>query len=154
MSTIITLIIVALILFFFEIFAPGGILGFMGVILMIGACASAYIDYGAMGASVTFIFCLIISIGMLVLELKIIPKTKFGQKFFHKGSNQAKSVERQAGDEIIGKEGETYTRLNPTGIVLIDGKQYEAFSQEGLLEKGASIRVVNQDAFRIIVEKV
>jgi membrane-bound ClpP family serine protease len=43
--------------------------------------------------------------------------------------------------------------MNPTGIVVIDGVQYEAASRTGLLGKGVSVRAVNIDNFRIIVEK-
>lgn len=154
MSLILTLIGIALVLFFFEILIPGGLLAILGVLLMFGACVVAYIEMGVMAAIITFLLSMIFALLMLILELKIIPKTRFGQRLFHKSSLQETSLKEQAGNEIIGKEGETRTRLNPTGMIVVEGVQYEAFSQSGLLDKGTPIKVVNQDSFRLIVDKV
>jgi membrane-bound ClpP family serine protease len=55
---------------------------------------------------------------------------------------------------IIGREGEALTTLAPTGFVLIGGKKYEAASQSGLMPKGAPVKVVGADNFRLIVSKL
>lgn len=49
-TLIITLIVVALLLFFLEIFAPGGILGFMGACSLIAAAVLAYDTLGIVGS--------------------------------------------------------------------------------------------------------
>ena len=64
MSLIITLMSVALILFFFEIIVPGGILAAIGGILMLIACVIAYTELGALSGLITFFIALGISIGM------------------------------------------------------------------------------------------
>lgn len=153
MTLIVTLIGIALVLFLFEIFVPGGILGILGIFCMFAACWVAYKEIGPVAATITFLVALVISLGMFILELKVISKTRFGQRFFHKTSLQESSLKPQAGDEVIGKVGETSTRMNPTGMVVIDGVRYEASSRTGLLDKGVSVKVVNVDNFRIIVEK-
>ena len=153
MTLIATLIGIALVLFLFEIFVPGGILGVMGILCMFAACWVAYTEIGPVGATITFLVALVISLGMFILELKVISKTRFGEGFFHRTSLQETSLKPQAGPEVIGKVGETSTRMNPTGMVLIDGVQYEASSRTGLLGKGVYVKVVNVDNFRMIVEK-
>ncbi len=153
-SIVITLIAVALLLFFFEIFVPGGFLAIVAVVVLLAACAVAYYELGPMAAVVTFVVSLLLSLLMFILELKILSKTRFGQRFFLKSSLKETSLKPQAGPEVIGKQGRAETRLNPTGMVEVDGVRYEAFSQSGLLEKGTSIEVVNQDSFRLIVGKV
>ena len=153
MTLIVTLIGIALVLFLFEIFVPGGILGILGILCMLAACWVAYKEIGSVAATITFLVALVISLGMFILELKVISKTRFGQSFFHKTSLQETSLKPQAGAEVIGKVGETSTRMNPTGMVVIDGVRYEASSRTGLLDKGVSVKAVNVDNFRIIVEK-
>lgn len=153
MSTIITLLLVALLLFFFEIVVPGGILALIGACLILAACVVAFNIYGAMAALVTFVGSLVVSLLLLYIEFKILPKTKYGKRLFLLRAQKATSLKPQAGEDIIGQSGETITTMAPTGTVLIDGEKYEAFSQSGLLEKGMPVVVVKQDSFRLIVEK-
>ena len=153
MNTIITLLSVALLLFFFEIVVPGGILAIMGACLVLAACVITFTDYGAMPALAVFVGSMVVSLLLLFLELKILPKTKYGKRLFLLREQKTSSLSPQAGQEIIGQRGETITTMAPTGMVLIDGEKYEAFSQSGLLEKGTPVAVVKQDPFRLIVEK-
>ncbi len=153
MNTIITLLSVALLLFFFEIVVPGGILAIMGACLVLAACVITFTNYGAMPALAVFVGSLVVSLLLLYLELKILPKTKYGKRLFLLREQKTSSLSPQAGHEIIGQCGETITTMAPTGMVLIDGEKYEAFSQSGLLEKGTPVAVVKQDSFRLIVEK-
>ena len=154
MSLIITLIIVALVLFFFEILIPGGILAIIGTLVLIGAAYAAFEKFGIMAAALTFFISLGIAVSMLVFELIILPKTPLGKKLFLKTRGKGVSLKPQATDEIIGKTGETLTTMAPSGKVLVEGKQYEASSQSGLLDKGTTIQVVNKDAFRLIVRRM
>ena len=45
------------------------------------------------------------------------------------------------------------TMLAPTGLVEITGKNYEAFCQSGLAQRGASLTVIGFDNFRVIVSE-
>ncbi|AWT60734.1 MAG: hypothetical protein DF168_01953 [Candidatus Moanabacter tarae] len=154
MSIVVTLIAVALLLFFFEIFVPGGFLAIAALLVLVAACSFAYTEIGSMAAVVTFTVSVVLSLLMFLLELKILSKSTFGQRFFLKSSLKETSNKVQAGQEIIGKQGRAQTRLNPTGMVEVDGIYYEAFSQSGLLEKGVTIEVISQDNFRLIVGKI
>lgn len=154
MSIVVTLIIVALLLFFFEIFVPGGFLAIAALLVLVTACSFAYTEIGPMAAVVTFTVSVVLSLLMFLLELKILSKSTFGQRFFLKSSLKETSTKAQAGQEVIGKQGRAQTRLNPTGMVEVDGIYYEAFSQNGLLEKGVTIEVISQDNFRLIVGKI
>jgi membrane protein implicated in regulation of membrane protease activity len=80
--------------------------------------------------------------------------TRFGKKLFVQstsGSTTQPPVAEPA--SIVGQTGETATTLSPTGYVLVSGKRYEAFSRDGLIPKGAPIRVTGLDSFRLIVTK-
>jgi len=153
MNTIVALILLALLLFFFEILIPGGILALMGCIVLAGACVVAYLDYGATGALFTVAVSTVLSIVMFWLEMKIISRTRFGQRLLLKGSIDAVSTQAQADEQIIGKSGESLTTMAPTGMIVIESKKYEAFSEDGLIAKGMPVQVVSQDNFRLIVRK-
>ncbi|HCR37609.1 MAG TPA: serine protease [Opitutae bacterium] len=153
MGLIITLILAGLILISFEVVVPGGILGTLGFISYAAACFFAYETYGPMTAILLFIGTLLLTALLLILEFKWLPKTKPGAKLFLKSTSGGSSKAHAQQDTIIGKLGKTSTTLAPSGMVEIDGKLYEAFSMDGLLEKNISIQVVKCDNFRLVVKK-
>jgi len=154
MSTIIGLIILGIILISFEIIVPGGILGVLGGICLIGACVLTFQQYGMLGALGIFIGSLILVTVTLIIELKYLPKTKLGSSMFLKKSVEDQSTHTLGQDELLGKSGEALTRLAPTGKITIEGKPFEGFSQDGLIHKGESVKVVGRENFRILVKKI
>jgi membrane-bound ClpP family serine protease len=48
----------------------------------------------------------------------------------------------------------TLTRLNPSGKIAVEGKSYEAYSQDGYIERDQAIAVVAQDNFKLIIKKL
>ena len=55
--------------------------------------------------------------------------------------------------ELIGKQGRSITRLNPLGVIEIEGKQYEAHAEINYIEKGKSVLVCSMDNFKINVRE-
>jgi membrane-bound ClpP family serine protease len=53
--------------------------------------------------------------------------------------------------EVVGKAAEAVTTLAPSGYVLVEGRRYEAFCRSGHAPKGAALRVIGIDNFRVIV---
>ena len=154
MSMILGLIAVALVLVFFEIILPGGVLGVLAALCVLVASWFGFESYGAIGALAVF-FGSVVAIGVLAfVEFKLLAKTSLGQKFFLKSSIEGHTREAVAEDSIIGKEGVTLTRLNPSGKVAIGGKSYEASSQDGYIERDQAIAVVAQDSFKLIIKKL
>ena len=154
MSIIIGLIILGLVFISFELIVPGGILGFLGGIAILAACVLAYMDYGMLGAMGILLTSIILVTITLIIELKFLPKTKIGSQMFLKKSVDDQSTHTLGSDSIIGKEGTTQTTLAPTGMIIVDGQSFEAFSRDGLIEKGAPVKVIDRDNFRIVVEKL
>lgn len=154
MNTIIGLILLGVVLVSFEVIMPGAILGILGASSFIGAIYLAYQDYGIFGGFVAFFSSIFLLAVALILEFKILPKTKFGKKMFLDTVVNAHSTEMQGSDAIIGKEGITITTLAPSGKIDIEGQEFEGFSQDGLINSGEKIKVVGRDNFRILVNKV
>ena len=154
MITIATLILATLVLVFFEIILPGGVLGVIAMICLIAATWLAAIEYGAIGGLGVFVFTIIASIVMIFYQFKLMAKTGLCKGFFLKSEVTGRSNEQQAEATVIGKEGKSLTRLNPSGKVAIDGQSYEAYSQDGYIESDQTISVISQDNFKLIIKKI
>ncbi|NBB79316.1 MAG: hypothetical protein GVY36_07720 [Verrucomicrobia bacterium] len=154
MTTIITLIAAALILVFFEVILPGGIMGLVAGICIVIATWLAGSEFGAGGAILTFLVS-VLAVGLLVyIEFKLLARTSLGNAFFLKSSVKGHSNQAQAEDSVVGQEGVALTRLNPSGKVAINGESYQAHSQDGYIEAETPIIVADQDNFKLIIKKL
>jgi membrane-bound serine protease (ClpP class) len=153
-SLIIGLLAAALVLVFFEVVLPGGILGILAALCIIAATWAAGVEYGAGGAVLTFAIAAVAVAVLVVIEFKFVAKSSLGKAFFLKSSVTGHSNKARAEASIVGQEGEALTRLNPSGKVAIGGQSYEAHSADGFIEVGTPIRVTGQDNFKLIIQKL
>jgi membrane-bound serine protease (ClpP class) len=144
----------AFVLVFFEVILPGGILGVLAALCVFVATWLGFEAYGVMGGIAVFFGALFSLAVLLFVEFKLLAKTTLGQKFFLKSAVEGHTREAVAEDSIVGREGIALTRLNPSGKVAVDGKNYEAYSQDGYLERDQAIAVVGQDNFKLIIRKL
>lgn len=167
MSLIAALIIIALVLFFFEIFIPGGILAVLGASLLLIASILTYAQYGWDPAVFVFVSSALLSIAFFFFEIKILPKLPIGrhlilgnppaQRPSAGGNSPALPPEgaKQSGSgPLVGQTGEALTRMVPTGQVRVGTLAVEAISLSGMLPQGTPVQVVQQDAFRVLVKRV
>ena len=123
-------------------------------VAMAGGCFLSFSRFGAGGGTIATFLALVLLGAALYAEFVLLPRTRFGKKLFVHATVHATSQAPLAPAEaVVGKSGVTLTTLAPSGYVLIEGKRYEAFSQSGLVAKGAVVSVVNLDNFRLIVSK-
>ncbi len=152
MSMIFILILVALVLVAFEVVLPGGVLGVIAALCVIAATILTHIDYGIWVAVAVFVGSGLLILALIVIEFKLLKNTSLGNAFFLK-----ESVTGHTGPttevSLIGKEGVTLIRLNPGGRVTIEGKTYEASSQDGYIDAKQAITVVAQNNFKLTVRK-
>lgn len=153
MITIIGFVLAALVLIFFEVVLPGGILGVLAAFCILVATWFGYVEYGLLGALTVFFGAIIASCALIFIEFKVLAKTGFGQNFFLRAAVEGHTKVEKTDADIVGKKGVTLTRMNPSGMVAIDGKPYEAFSQDGFLEKDEPVTIVSRDTFKLIVIK-
>jgi membrane-bound ClpP family serine protease len=153
MTWILLLFALALALFFLEVFIPGGILFLVGIVLMLVASVVAWTQYGGGAALIAFLVGLALAVGMLLLELYILPRTKFGRRLFLGDQIEGGSLQAAGAPELVGQEAETATSLSPSGRIVFDGRLHEAISRSGYLPKGTPVRILSVDAFHVVVEK-
>ena len=147
-------IVATLILTFLELLLPGGVLGVLAAISLLLATWFGFDGYGFFGSMIVFFGTLIALIVLTFVEFKLMAKTEFGRKFFLETTIDGRSNIAQAKDSIIGRRGIALTRLNPSGKVSIDDKNYEAYSQDGFIENGQEVAVVAQDNFKLTIKKL
>lgn len=149
------LVVAAFLLFFFEIFLPGGILAVIGMVLLGGASVVAGSAYGIGVAAVLLAASIVAAVLLFFLEVRLLQSGPFARFFLHQGSNQSVSNRPVADDDsIVGQQGEVVTRMAPSGKVRLAGRIYVAASESGMLEPGEPVQVVRFDAFKLIVRKL
>ena len=153
MSTIIVLFALGSIMIFFEIFLPGGVLGVAGGLAMMAGSVLAFMEYGTGGGIVAIAAGLGLLVCSLIIKFKFLPKTKLGRRLFLSKTDSGGSQPPIASEDVIGRECRAETTLAPSGVVLLDGKRYEAFSRSGYVDRGTPLIIKGMDNFRLIVSK-
>ena len=154
MTTILLLFVLGIVLLFLDLFVPGIILSAAGTLAFLAGTRQAFIDYGMVGGLEAFgVGAALLGI-MLYIEYGILPKTRFGKKFFLHAHVHGAS--QPASDMVVltGRECVALTPLVPTGQVEIDGRRYEALSIDGQADRGARLKVTGTQNFSLTVTKL
>ena len=152
MNAIIILFIVGALLMAAEVFLPGAIAGILGGLALLVGSIFSFREFGFAGGMIASIAAFVLVAVMLYLELVVLPKTAFGRKMVVQATVDATSQPPLASlESVLGHPAEALTTLSPSGYVLVAGQRYEAFCRSGHATKGAALRVVGLDNFRLIV---
>ena len=155
MTVIILLFSLAILLFAIEVIVPGGILGGIGGVLMLGGCVLAFSKYGTGGGLVAIGAALALTILVLWVEFRILPRTAVGKRAFL--TKEITAVSAAFGPEardLIGMPAEAVTMLSPTGYIMVGGRRHEAFCENGQVPAGTALKVTGADNFRLIVSVI
>jgi len=155
MTMVIILFVIGVALVAVEVVIPGGLLGILGGLALIGGVIAAFAEFGSMGGSLATVFALLIVAVTLYLEFVLLPKTRLARKFSMtetvSGRSQPELADR---DAVLNREAVAVTVLAPTGYVELDGRRYEAFCRSGFAKPGSRMRVVDIDVFRLVVTQI
>jgi membrane-bound ClpP family serine protease len=154
MNAVLLLFLAGIVLLAGEIVTPGIVLGLLGTGAMFTGSGLAFARFGAAGGGLAALAaCALLGL-TLYLELVWLPRTRFGKKLVVHSASDAVSQPPLADQKaVMGQAAEALTTLAPSGYVSIAGRRYEAFCQSGHAPKGAALRVVGLDNFRLIVTK-
>ena len=155
MTAIILLFLVGIVLLVCEVFAPGAVLGVFGGSAMLAGVVMAFFKFGITGGSIAALAAIVLLGAALYIEFSVLPRTKTIKRFVMGSTVHATSQPPLAAmAQVIDQIGEAVTTLAPSGYVTLNGRRYEAFSQSGHVAKGAKIKVVDLDNFRLIVTQI
>ena len=154
-----------------EVFViPGfGIFGIGGILLVVASIVLAGQDFvvpmnGKDWARVPYSLMPVVGaglglVGAVFFLQAAIEKSPFLSRFVL-DTNEREDTGLNEGDpeatanwgHLLGKEGTTVTRLNPSGKVKIDGSVYDVISTGLMLDKATQVEVVEAVANRIVVQ--
>ena len=155
MTTILLFFVLGIVLLVLDLFLPGVVLSLLGVFAILAGTASAFNQFGVGGGLLAFGSGAVLLTVALYIEYSVLPKTRWGKKFFlHAaidGTSQAPAAETAA---LTGREAVALTPLMPSGQIEIGGKRYEALSLDGHVAKGARLKVTGAQNFSLTVSKL
>jgi membrane-bound serine protease (ClpP class) len=147
------LIALGIIFFCIEIFVPGGVLGFIAGLLLLGGIImgfSAFPGYGGYIAVGVLVFLVL----AVVLWVRVFLRTGVGRKMTVSQSLAGASAADDNMNQLLGKEGTTLTTLRPGGFALIDGRKVDVVTEGEMLPKDTKIRVIRVEGNRVVVTKI
>ncbi|MEH6941205.1 NfeD family protein [Bacillus sp. JJ722] len=151
----IILFILGLALLIMELFVPGGIVGALGFVSVVGSLFIAGENNTHMAVSI--LIALVVSLSVSILMVKVFGKQmKFLRRMILTDSTSAESgyVSNVNRLDLIGREGVTLTPLRPSGIAYIDDERVDVVSEGSFVAKDMPVKVVKTEGSRIVVRQV
>jgi membrane-bound ClpP family serine protease len=139
-----------------EMFIPsGGLLGVMAALSIVAAIVLAFMSGPLAGLAMTITVTLLIPI-MLAAAVKYWPETPLGRLILLRRPQGADEVLPQTEayrtiNALVGKRGVAKSLMLPSGVVLVEGKTYDAVSNGLPIDSGQKIRVIGIDTQRLMV---
>lgn len=165
----ILIFIIGLVLVALELFViPGfGVAGISGIILVISGLTLSLlnnvvfnfesVETGAIGKA----FITVTGGITLSFALVIYLSSKIGTKGIFRNVALVKTLDNESGyvgvlmdaKELIGQQGVASTVLRLSGKVQVDGKTYDAVSEDGFIEKGTLVEIIRYETGQVYVVK-
>ena len=139
-----------------EMFVPsGGLLGILAALSIVGAIALAFMSGPIQGLVMTLFVTLLIPV-MLGVAVKFWPETPLGRLILLRRPQGADEVLPQTEayrtiNALIGKRGVAKSLMLPSGVVMVEGKTYDAVSNGLPIDPGQNVRVIAIDTQRLVV---
>ena len=148
--TIIILIAVGVFLVLLEVVIPGGVVGSLGALCLVGAIAYAFVQSAMLGISVavgSVIFFLI----AFWIWLKYLHKIPIAKDIFLHADGRDWHGTDPATQEFLGKTGIAQTTLRPSGFATIDEERVDVVTEGEMIAEGVAIKVIEVEGNRIVV---
>jgi membrane-bound ClpP family serine protease len=152
----------AILLLVLELFVPsGGVLGVLAAGSTIAGIVLLFmhdVTWGIIALGVV----LVLGPMAITFGLKVFPHTPVGRRLILGGNvtEEDKIRQRQAADAeraklmgLIGATGKAMTDLRPVGVVVIDGKRYDALAEGPWIDAGSNVRVTVVDGPHVKVRR-
>jgi membrane-bound serine protease (ClpP class) len=155
MTPVIILFVAGVALIFAEFFVPGGALGVLGGLLVVGSIALGWYRFpeygvllftGELGAVVV-----VVSIGLYLLF-----KTPLGDGLVLKAKQDVSEgyADFAQDQSLVGKLAKVHTTLRPAGSIMMGKTRIDAVSNGTFIDAGNTVRIVKVEGHRVVCEEV
>jgi membrane-bound serine protease (ClpP class) len=151
MTLIIVLLAVGAILMFLEVFLPGLVAGTLGFLCWMAAVILSYRDFGLQTGNLMLGGVLAGLVIGVFCWLKFFPESRIAGLFISRRTVGELGVTRP---ELLHRTGVAITQLRPSGTAFINGKRVDVVTEGGLIDQGASLKVVAVEGLRVVVREV
>jgi membrane-bound serine protease (ClpP class) len=149
MGLAIALLVIGLVLMFFEVLLPGMVLGTCAVLSLFASVAVAYsnTDHGTV--------FLVIAIGSLaVFAIGFVywfPNSYIGRKITSTSTVGGLGIDLSG---LINQHGSAQTNLRPSGTVVIGNRRVDVVTEGTMIDKDTAVRVVAVEGNRVVVREI
>ncbi len=154
-AAVIILFIAGVTLLFAELLLPGGFLGVLGGLMVVGSMILGWVQFPEYGL---FIFGGELVGVVLGLALGFYIMSKSGMhSHLVMGAEQAKEAGYFSPSEdpaLVGQLATVQTALRPAGSITHDGKRIDAVSEGTFIDAGKTVRVIDVEGHRVVCEEV
>ncbi len=153
MQLFIILLLAGIMMICAEIFIPGGVLGTLGIMSLIGAIAMGYYIWGAARGSLAALLIIMLmglSVGVWIV---LFPHTRLSKALTVNSDLSDAHSSNAALRDLAGKTGKAVSDLRPGGIALIDGKRIDVVSEGGMIDKDRPVRVILVEGNKVVVRQ-
>lgn len=149
------LFVIGLILIVAELVVPGGIIGIIGGVLIIGSLLFAGESFVHMAYSI-LIAMIITGIGMVILMKFFGKKLHLFNRLVLRDATTTEEgyVSNTNRIELIGKRGQSITPLRPSGTIVLDGERLDVVTEGSYVDGGKTVEVIKVEGSRIVVREI
>ncbi len=152
----IALIACGLIVVVLEVFIPSaGVLGVLAAVLVVSGIAVGFVDSFQTGAVMLLVTSLLLPV-LFVVMVKVWPNTPIGRLILVQPPKSEDVIpvneHLDAIKKLVNKVGYAKSKMLPSGIIAIDGVQYDAVSEGFAIEAGEPVKVIEIRSNRIYVQ--
>lgn len=146
------LLAVGLLLIFLEFFLPGGIMGTIGALVVLGSIVLFAMETDSGLLVVLFTTASILAVVLLFrFALWRIKHGEAGSTIYSDDAQEG-YVASAFDETVIGKIGLVSSDLKPGGHILIEDKRHSAISLSGYITKGEKVKVVGGEGVSLTVK--
>ncbi len=149
----IVLFLVGILLIGAELFVPGGILGALGGLMLLGAIGAAFFISPTFGLAAAGAAA-VLSVVSIALWITLFPKTGLGRKMTLAQDSRAFKSSEEGLESLLQKEGVASSDLRPGGFATIDGRRVNVVSEGGMISRDTRVRVTMIEGNRVVVRAI
>jgi membrane-bound ClpP family serine protease len=146
------LLLSGLILMGIELFVPGGVLGAIAGMALIGAAIAGFVAFPAFGPFIALGIVAVTAV-VMVLWLRFFPRTRLGRRMTVSQDLAASKAPAPELAQLVGKDGEALSDLRPSGFARIAGRRIDVVTQGDSIRHGERVQVVRVEGVRVVVTR-